>query len=281
MPHALKNLLSNKIKRGLKMDLGLARKTVLVCGASQGLGFAVAKELSSEGCTVIICSRDKDRIQRAAKRIEAETGGKVLAHQVDLSQTDQVVQLAKLVKSAFDKIDILVNNTGGPPAGFFMDFNEQDWSRAFQGTLMSTVTLTKQLLPLMVQHNWGRVINLQSIAVKQPIDDLLLSNSIRMAVVGWAKTVANQYAKYNITINTIATGYTLTERLSDLAKKRAENENVSVETIMNRWKAKIPMQRLARPEEIAWLVTFLASEKAAYITGKTIAIDGGVVQNML
>jgi 3-oxoacyl-[acyl-carrier protein] reductase len=117
--------------------------------------------------------------------------------------------------------------------------------------------------------------------LKQPIDDLLLSNSIRMAVVGWAKTLANQYAKHNITINTIATGYTLTERLSNLAKKRAENEHVDLEEIMNRWKMKIPMQRLAQPEELAWLVTFLASEKAAYITGTTIPIDGGMVQNML
>ncbi len=263
------------------MDLGLNGKIALVCGASQGLGFAAAKELSSEGCTGIICSRDKDRIQQAAKKIESETGGKVFAHEVDLSQTDQVVQLAKLVTSEFEKIDILVNNTGGPPPGFFMDFIESDWNRAFRGTLMSTVTLTKQLLPLMVQHNWGRIINLQSIAVKQPIDDLLLSNSIRMAVVGWAKTLANQYAKHNITINTIATGYTLTERLFNLAKKRAENEHVSIEAIMDRWTAKIPMQRLAQPEEIAWLVTFLASEKAAYISGTTIPIDGGVVQNML
>lgn len=263
------------------MDLGLAGKTALVCGASQGLGFATAKELSMEGCTVIICSRDKDRIQRARDRIKTETGGKVFAHPVDLSHADQVVQFAKLVISEFKQIDILVNNTGGPPAGFFMDFNESDWNQAFQGTLMSTVTLTKQLLPLMAQHNWGRIINLQSIAVKQPIDDLLLSNSIRMAVVGWAKTLANQYAKHNITINTIATGYTLTERLSDLAKKRAEDENVSIEDIIDRWKTTIPMQRLAKPEEIAWLVTFLASEKASYITGETIAVDGGVVQNML
>lgn len=263
------------------MDLDLARKTALVCGASQGLGFATARELSREGCTVIICSRNKDRIRQAAKRIASETGGKIVAHPVDLSQTDQVVQFAKLVTLEFEKIDILVNNTGGPPPGFFMDFNEADWNQAFQGTLLSTITLTKQLLPLMVQHHWGRIINLQSIAVKQPIDDLLLSNSIRLAVVGWAKTLANQYAKHNITINTIATGYTLTERLSGLAKKRAENDNVTVETIVDRWKAKIPMRRLAQPEEIAWLVTFLASEKAGYITGTTIPVDGGVVQNML
>jgi 3-oxoacyl-[acyl-carrier protein] reductase len=263
------------------MDLGLAGKIAIVCGASRGLGFATAKELSREGCTVIICSRNEDRIQQAAKRIESETDGEVLAYQVDLSQTDQILQFAKCVILEFERIDILVNNTGGPAPGLFMDFNESDWNQAFQGTLLSAVTLTKQILPLMVQHSWGRIVNLQSMTLKQPIDDLLLSNSIRLAVVGWAKTLANQYAKHNITINTIATGYTLTERLSNLAKTRAENEHVAIEEIMNRWKMKIPMQRLAQPEEIGWLVTFLASEKAAYITGTTIPIDGGMVQNML
>jgi 3-oxoacyl-[acyl-carrier protein] reductase len=263
------------------MDLGLAGKIALVCGASQGLGFAAAQELCREGCAVIICSRDNHRIRLAAKRIETETGGKVFAHQVDLSQTDQILQLAQFVTAEFKKIDILVNNTGGPPRGFFMDLSESDWSKAFQGTLLSTITLTKQLLPLMVQQQWGRIINLQSIAVKQPIDDLLLSNSFRLAVVGWAKTLANQYARYNITINTIATGYTFTERLSELAKKRAENEHVTIDQVMDGWKLKIPMQRLAQPEEIAWLVAFLASEQAGYITGTTIPIDGGLVQNMV
>lgn len=263
------------------MNLELTDKIAIVCGASQGLGFATAKELSREGCSVIICSRNQTNIERAADKIAAETGKRPLPYQVDLLKTDQVLDFANIVKTEIKRTDILVNNTGGPPAGFFMNFNESDWNQAFQGTLLSAVILTKQLLPLMVQQNWGRIINLQSIAVKQPIDDLILSNSIRMAVVGWAKTLANQYAKFNITVNTIATGYTLTERLSALAKKRAANENVSMETIINRWEVIIPMQRLAQPEEIAWLVAFLASQKAAYITGTTIPVDGGVVQNML
>jgi len=263
------------------MDLGLSGKTAVVCGASQGLGFAAARELSKQGCSVAICSRDTSRIEQAAFKITQQTGKKVEHFQVDLSKTNQVAKFGNSIISQFERIDILVNNTSGPPAGYFMDFDEQNWQKAFQNTFLSTVTLTKLILPVMVKNHWGRIINLQSISIKQPIDDLILSNSIRLAVAGWAKTISNQYAQYNITINNIATGYTLTERLSDLAKKRAENENVTVETIIDRWKAKIPMQRLAQPEEIAWLVTFLASEKAAYITGETIAIDGGVVQNML
>ena len=268
-------------KKEVTMDLGLSGKTAVVCGASQGLGFAAARELSKQGCSVAICSRDTSRIEQAAFKITQQTGKKVEHFQVDLSKTNQVAKFGNSIISQFERIDILVNNTGGPPAGYFMDFDEQNWQKAFQNTFLSTVTLTKLMLPLMIKNQWGRIINLQSISIKQPIDDLILSNSIRLAVAGWAKTISNQYAQYNITINNIATGYTLTERLSDLAKKRAENENVTVETIIDRWKAKIPMQRLAQPEEIAWLVTFLASEKAAYITGETIAIDGGVVQNML
>ncbi|UCE06915.1 MAG: SDR family oxidoreductase [bacterium] len=263
------------------MDLGLSGKIALVCGASQGLGFATAKELSKEGCTVIICSRDRTRIQRAAKKIETETGGKVYADQVDLSQTDQVIRFANLVVSEFENIDILVNNSGGPPAGFFADFTEPDWLAACQNTLLSAVTMTRQILPLMVNNNWGRIINLTSLTVKQPVDNLLLSNSIRMALVGWAKTLSNQYARHNITVNNIATGYTLTERLRNLAKNISQQDHVSYDEVISRWMNQIPAKRLAHPQEIAWLVTFLASEKAAYITGTTIPVDGGVVQNML
>ncbi len=263
------------------MDLGLSGKIAIVCGASQGLGFAVAHELSREGCTVIICSRDKGRIESAGQRIMQQTRRTVYPFAVDLAQMDQIQQFASQVINQFRMIHILVNNTGGPPAGFFLDLPESDWHTAFQNTLMSAVTLTRQILPLMQHQRWGRIINLQSITVKQPIDDLILSNSIRMAVVGWAKTLANQYARFNITINTIATGYTLTERLSHLAKTIAQKEQTSPEQILDRIKAKIPAGRLAHPDEIAALVAFLASERAAYITGTTIPVDGGVVQSML
>ncbi len=263
------------------MELGLSGKIAIVCGASQGLGFAAALELAREGCTVIICSRNKDRIELAAQRIEQTTGRAAHPFVVDLGSTEQIQHFARQALEQFSTIHILVNNTGGPPAGYFMDFTESDWRGAFQNTLMSAITLTQQILPAMQQHRWGRIINLQSIAVKGPIDDLLLSNSIRMAVVGWAKTLANQYARYNITINTIATGYTLTERLLNLARAIAQKENCTPEQVLDRFKAKIPAGRLAKPEEVAALVTFLASERAAYITGTTIPIDGGVVQSML
>ena len=263
------------------MDLSLTGKRALVCGASQGLGFAVAKELAEEGCDVVICSRDNNRIQNAAQKIEAETGGNVSAKVVDLSCTDEVTGFAETLVKEFDGIDILVNNTGGPPAGFFEDFTESDWLAAFQNTLLSAVTMTRLLVPAMVKNNWGRIINLASLTVKQPVDNLLLSNSIRLALVGWAKTISNQYAKYSITVNNIATGYTLTERLHDLAKNIAEREQIGLDDVMLRWVNQIPARRLAQPKEIASLVAFLASDKAAYINGTTIPVDGGVVQSMM
>lgn len=263
------------------MELGLSGKIAIVCGASQGLGYAAAKELSQEGCIVLICSRDKNRIESAAKKIEQASGKPIYPFVVDLRNAEQIRRFANYAIEQFRTIHILVNNTGGPPSGFFMDFTDSDWQAAFQNTLMSAVTLTRHILPVMQQNRWGRIINLQSIVVKQPIDDLILSNSIRMAVVGWAKTLANQYAQYNITINTIATGYTLTERLSNLVNAIAQKENSSPEQVLSRITAKIPARRLASPEEIAALVAFLGSERAAYITGATIPVDGGVVQSML
>jgi len=263
------------------MDLGLTGKIALVCGASRGLGFAIAQELAGEGCTVIICSRDRTRIEQAARRIEGTTGGSVYPFPVDLAKTDPVERFATAIISKFNRIDILINNTGGPPAGMFMDFSEADWINTFQGTFLSAVSLTKRILPSMVTNNWGRIINLTSLTVKQPVDNLVLSNSIRMAIIGWAKTLSNQYAKYNITFNNIATGYMLTERLSSLAKNIAEREAIASDEVIARWEGQIPAQRLGKPEEIAGLVTFLASEKAAYITGTTIPVDGGVVQNMM
>lgn len=263
------------------MDFGLKNKIAVVCGSSQGLGFASSRELAKKGCSVVICSRDKSRIEQAARKIGQETGGSIFPYQVDLSNTNQVVNFTKTVISEFNRIDILVNNTGGPPAGFFMDLSEQDWSAAFQNTFLSAVTLTKHILPVMIEENWGRIINLQSISMIEPISDLILSNSVRMAVAGWAKTLSNQYAKYNITINNIATGFTLTERLISLVENKAKQEKISAKEVVKKWEDQIPAGRLAKPEEIAWLVTFLASEQAGYITGATIPVDGGYIQSSL
>jgi len=263
------------------MDLHINKKIALVCGASRGLGYHVAKELAREGATTIICSSNNQNIKRAAEQLLNETGIKVFPFKADLREIEQIDTLCDAIFSRFGKIDILVNNTGGPPAGFYEDFSIDDWHAAFKLTCSSAIYITQKFLPQMVKNKWGRIINLTSISVKQPIENLILSNSLRLAIVGWAKTVSNQYAKNNITVNNIATGYTLTERVRNLADTIANKQGISPEQAMANWIAKIPAARLAKPEEIAWMVAFLASEKAAYITGNTIGVDGGYIQSML
>ena len=263
------------------MDLNLNNKIALICGASKGLGYATATEFSKEGATVLICSSDEQRINQAADEIRIETGNKVFPFKADLADEKQIDALVDSVLSQFNYVDILVNNTGGPPTGFFMDFTEQEWLAAYKLTFLSVISLSKQLIPKMVERQWGRIINLTSISVKQPIDTLIISNSIRMSIIGWAKTISNQYANDGITINNIATGYTFTERVINLADNIAKNQNISPDQVINSWIEKIPAGRLAQPEEIAWMAAFLASGKASYITGTTIPVDGGFVQSML
>ncbi len=263
------------------MELNLNDKVVLVCGASKGLGYAVAKEFCNEGTHTIICSSNEKNISQAAHNLKQETGTNVYPFKADLTDKTEISVLTEYVIKKFGKVDILVNNAGGPPAGFFMDFSDEEWAKAYNLTLSSAIFLTKQLLPEMIKQHWGRIINLTSISVKQPIDNLILSNSIRMAVIGWAKTISNQYAKDGITVNNIATGYTLTERVKILAENVAKNQGITVDQVISGWKDKIPAGRLAQPEEIAGMVLFLASDNANYITGTTIPIDGGYVQSML
>jgi len=263
------------------MDLNLNNKVALICGASKGLGYATATEFCNEGATVLICSSNEHGLRQAANEIRIETGNEVFPFKADLSDEKQIDVLVDSVLSQFNYVDILVNNTGGPPAGFFMDFSEQEWLAAYKLTFLSAINLSKQLLPKMVERQWGRIINLTSISVKQPIDNLIISNSIRLSIIGWAKTVSNQYANDGITINNIATGYTFTERVTTLADNIAESQNITPEQVIDSWIEKIPAGRLAQPEEIAWMAAFLASEKASYITGTTIPVDGGFVQSML
>lgn len=263
------------------MELKLRDKVALVCGASSGIGYAVATELTREGTTTIICSSHEERINHAAWKIRQETGRDVHPFKADLSVSSQIDALADLSLSKFGSVDVLINNTGGPRAGYFLDFTEEDWNSAFKLTLSSAVHFTKLLLPNMVEQRWGRIINLTSVTVKQPIDNLILSNSIRLAVIGWAKTISNQYATYGITINNIATGYTLTERVKNLAGSVARQKGITPDQAIATWLQAIPAGRLAQPEEIAYLVTFLASEKASYITGVTIPVDGGFIQSMI
>jgi 3-oxoacyl-[acyl-carrier protein] reductase len=259
------------------VNLGLDDKVALVCGASRGLGRAIAEELASEGASVAVCSRDAERLAAAA----AEIGPDVLAVPADLAQPGEPTRVVRAAEEQLGRVDILVTNTGGPPAGTHDTLTLEDWDRATALVLRSAVELGTAALPGMKERGWGRILAVTSVAVKQPVDNLILSNSLRAAVSGYAKTLAREVAKDGITVNTILPGYTATERVIELNQADAEREGVDVEEVQARLEASIPMGRLAKPEEFAALAVFLASERAGYITGGSFAVDGGWLRGLL
>jgi 3-oxoacyl-[acyl-carrier protein] reductase len=259
------------------VNLGLEGKVALVCGASRGLGRAVAGELAAEGATLAICSRDPERLEAAA----AELGPGILAVPADLAVAGEPTRVVEETVARFGRLDVLVANSGGPPAGSHDTVTLADWDAATALLLRSTVEVTGAALPGMKERGWGRVLVVTSIAVKQPVDNLILSNSLRAAVTGYAKTLSREVAAQGITVNTILPGYTATERVTDLNRANAEREGVEPGEIEARLEAAIPMGRLADPEEFAALAAFLASERASYITGAAFAVDGGWVRGLL
>lgn len=263
------------------MDLGLKGRVAIVAAASKGLGRAVAAELGREGAQVAICARNAADLERAASGIREATGNAVFWQALDVTDAARVQQFVDAVEKRFGRVDICVTNAGGPPAKTFLEISLEEWRAAVELTLLSAVYFAREVLPRMRKNKWGRLVTITSMAVKQPIDGLLLSNSIRAAVTGLARTLANEYGKDGITVNNICPGYTLTERLDELAEKQARDAGVPREKIFERWTSQIPLGRLARPEEFAALVTFLVSERASYINGTSIAVDGGWVRSLL
>ena len=263
------------------MDLGLNGKVALVGGSSRGLGRAVAEELAAEGCAVVLCSRDAAAVQRTADEIADRSGAATLAVGTDLSEESGVEHVISAAFARFDRVDVLVTNTGGPPAGPFESHSPEVWRGAVSQNLESVLNLTRAVLPGMKERQWGRIINITSIAVKQPVDGLILSNSVRAAVTGFARTLANEVAAFGITVNNVLPGYTRTERLVHLAEHNAQARGTNVADAYAQWEREIPMKRLGEPDELAALVTFLASTRAAYITGASIAVDGGWIRSLL
>ena len=263
------------------MDLGLKDRVALVAASSRGLGKACALELAREGAKVVICSRDPEHLASAAGEIASATGAQVLPVETDLTDHAQIKNLIAQTMDLFGRIDILVTNNGGPPAGFFDDFEDEAWLEAHQLTLLSAVRLIRAVLPAMRARKWGRIINITSVSVKQPIDNLLLSNVYRPGVIGLAKTLSAQVAADGITVNNVAPGYTRTGRVLDLSRARAAGGDQMAEEVLSATVAKVPMRRMGEPAELAALVAFLASERAAYITGATIQVDGGYVTSLL
>lgn len=257
------------------MEFGLKDRVSLVAAASKGLGFACALGLAREGAKVTLFARTEKSIQEAAHRIHEETGAEVLPLVADVTKPEDIAAAVSQTVARFGALHILVPNSGGPPPGTFASLGEAEWRAAIESTLLSTVRLIREALPHMQQARWGRIVVITSTSVRQPIPGLLLSNTLRTGVVGLCKTLAQELAPYGITVNNVGPGSFDTDRIKLLLERRAQERGISVEEARRQMEAAIPMGRLGRPEELANMVVFLASESAAYVTGQTILVDGG------
>lgn len=254
------------------MDLGLKDKIAFIAASSQGLGKAVAIELAKEGAHIAICGRNQEQLNKTKLEIEKISNGSVIALSGDLSIDSDRNNILDSVLKFYGKVDILVTNTGGPPSGKFEDLSQDDWNKTYELLLGSTVSLIRGVLPGMKKQGFGRIIAITSISVKQPVENLILSNSVRASVAGLIKTLATELGEYNITVNNVMPGYTQTNRLLSLIKNNPSINSVTDE---------IPLKRFGTPEEFAAAVTFIASERASYITGVSLAVDGGWIKNIL
>lgn len=264
------------------MDLGLKERVAIVAAASTGLGRAVAERLAREGARVAICARSTETLEKTAADIFSATGSDVLAVPCDLTVESEVRTLVDSTVKRFGRLDVVVTNAGGPPSGGFAQFASglDPYRRALELNLLSTVSLTQAAIPEMRRNGWGRVIAVTSLAAKQPSTSLLLSSIARAGVLAFTKVLATELASENITVNSVCPGFTLTERLSELAEAEAGRAGCAPEEIYERWRREIPSHRIADPAEFADVVAFLASERASYVTGVALAIDGGIIKSL-
>jgi len=257
------------------MDLGLHDKAAFVGGASKGIGKAAALALARERCRVAICSRTSETIEAAASEIREATGAEVLPLVCDMADYNSIRAAVSTAAAQFQRLDIIVNNAGGPPSGSFETLDEHYWQHAIDQNLLSAVRTVREALPYLRRSGAGRVINITSVAVKQPIDGLMLSNATRLAVVGWAKTLSRELAAEGITVNNVCPGNIATDRLVSLIEERARRQGIEMAQAVEVEERRVPMGFLGEPQDVANLIVFLASENARYITGTTIQVDGG------
>lgn len=258
------------------MDLGLSGRVAIVGASANGLGLATARRLAEEGCNVALCDIDEVALERARAEISAASDDiTVGAWRVDLMSRQSIDEFTQAVADQLGPVDILVTNAGGPPPGSFDDATDDKWARAFDLTLMSAVRLTRNVLPSMKDRQWGRILNFTSRTLREPIPNLIISNAVRLAVAGMAKTLAGEVAEFGITVNNLGPGPTSTDRATELAQARAAKKGIDLQEELAVSEARIPRGRMARPEELASVAAFLASDLAGHITGQSLIVDGG------
>jgi 3-oxoacyl-[acyl-carrier protein] reductase len=262
------------------MEMGLKNRVAIVAASSQGLGRATAEAFAAEGCRLAICARNQQALNAVAEKIRGEYKAEVLAEPFDVTDAGAVRDFVNAVVQKFGGIDICVTNAGGPPAKGFLATTIDEWKRAVDLNFMSAVYFTHAVIPHMQKKRWGRIITITSITTKQPVADLVYSNAVRAAVVGLVKSLANEFGKDGILVNNVGPGYTATDRLKELAHARSVASGKTEKEIFEGWSADAPLKRLGDPRELADAIVWLASERASYITGQTILVDGGLYKGL-
>ena len=262
------------------MDTGLKNRVAIVAASSQGIGRATAEAFAAEGCRLAMCARNQEALQTAAEKIQKQSNAEVLAEPLDVTDASAVHRFVETVVNRFGGVDICVTNAGGPPAKGFLAASLDDWRKAIELNFLSAVYFAREVIPHMQRKSWGRIITITSITTKQPVADLVLSNAVRAAVVGLVKSLANEFGKDGILVNNVGPGYTATDRLKDLAKSRSVAMGKSEDEIFQGWAVEAPLKRLGEPREVAEAIVWLASERASYITGQTILVDGGLYKGL-
>ena len=262
------------------MDTGLRNKVAIVAASSQGIGKATAESFAAEGCRVAMCARNADTLKSAADQIARQYGADVFAQPVDVTDGSAVQDFVKAVVGRFGSADICVTNAGGPPAKGFLAASIDDWRKAIDLNLLSTVYFAREVIPHMRRKQWGRIITITSITTKQPVPDLVLSNAVRAGVVGLVKSLANEFGKDGILVNNVGPGFTATDRLRQLAQSRSMAQGVTEKEVYDAWAVDAAVKRLGEPREVADTIVWLASDRASYITGQTILVDGGAYKGL-
>ena len=262
------------------MDMGLKNRVALVAASSQGLGLATAEAFAAEGCRVAMCARNAQALAAGAEKIRKQHRAEVFTEAFDVTDAAAVSRFVAAVAQKFGSVDICVTNAGGPPAKGFLAASLEDWQRAIDANFLSTVYFAREVIPHMQRKRWGRIITITSITTKQPVADLVLSNAVRAAVVGLVKSLANEFGKDGILVNNVGPGFTATDRLKELAKSRSSASGKTEQEIFDGWAADAPLKRLGDPRELAETIVWLASERASYITGQTVLVDGGMYKGL-